>query len=94
MTKRPNIVVILADQLAPQFTSTFGHPIAQTPNLDALAARGMRFDAVYCNLPLCAPARFAFMAGQLVTKIGAYDNAAEFTASIPTFIGRSAADDA
>ena len=85
MTKRPNIVVIMADQLAPQFTGTYGHPIVQTPNLDALAARGMRFDAAYCNSPLCAPARFAFMAGQLVTKIGAYDNAAEFPASIPTF---------
>ena len=45
MTKRPNIVVIMADQLAPQFTGTYGHPIVQTPNLDALAARGMRFDA-------------------------------------------------
>ena len=75
----------MADQLAPQFTGTYGHPIVQTPNLDALAARGMRFDAAYCNSPLCAPARFAFMAGQLVTKIGAYDNAAEFPASIPTF---------
>ena len=85
MTKRPNIVVIMADQLAPQFTGTYGHSIVQTPNLDGLAARGMRFDAAYCNSPLCAPARFAFMAGQLVTKIGAYDNAAEFPASIPTF---------
>jgi choline-sulfatase len=78
-------VVIMADQLAPQFTGTYGHPIVQTPNLDALARRGMRFDAAYCNSPLCAPARFAFMAGQLVTRIGAYDNAAEFPASIPTF---------
>ena len=74
----------MADQLAPQFTSTYGHPIVQTPNLDALAAQGMRFEAAYCNSPLCAPARFAFMAGQLVTKIGAYDNAAEFPASVPT----------
>ena len=53
----------MADQLAPQFTGSSGHPIVQTPNLDALAARGMRFDAAYCNSPLCAPARFAFMAG-------------------------------
>jgi len=75
----------MADQLAPHFTSTYGHPIVQTPHLDALAARGMRFDAAYTNSPLCAPARFAFMAGQLVTRIGAYDNAAEFPASIPTF---------
>ena len=75
----------MADQLAPQFTATYGHPVVQTPHLDALAARGMRFDAAYCNSPLCAPARFSFMAGQLVTRIKAYDNAAEFPASIPTF---------
>ena len=75
----------MADQLAPQFTGAYGHPVVQTPNLDALAAKGMRFDAAYCNAPLCAPARFAFMSGQLTTRIRAYDNAAEFPASIPTF---------
>ncbi|WP_305236811.1 sulfatase-like hydrolase/transferase, partial [Klebsiella pneumoniae] len=35
--------------------------------------------------PLCAPSRFSMMAGQLISKIGAYDNASEFAASIPTF---------
>ena len=82
---RPNIVLIMADQLAPQFTGTYGHPVVKTPNMDALAARGRRFDAAYCNSPLCAPSRFSFMAGQQITRIAAYDNAAEFPASIPTF---------
>ncbi|MEM9736228.1 MAG: choline-sulfatase [Pseudomonadota bacterium] len=81
----PNIVVIMADQLAPQFTGTYGHPLVKTPHMDALAARGVRFDAAYCNAPLCAPSRFSFMSGQLITRIAAYDNAAEFPASIPTF---------
>ncbi len=81
----PNIVVIMADQLAPQFTGTYGHPLVKTPHMDALAARGTRFDAAYCNAPLCAPSRFSFMSGQLVTRIAAYDNASEFPASIPTF---------
>ena len=81
----PNIVVIMADQLAPQFTGAYGHPVVQTPHMSALAARGMRFDAAYCNAPLCAPARFSFMAGQLPTRIRAYDNASEFPASVPTF---------
>ncbi|MEL7139637.1 MAG: choline-sulfatase, partial [Pseudomonadota bacterium] len=81
----PNIVVIMADQLAPQFTGAYGHPMVKTPHLDALAARGMRFDAAYCNAPLCAPSRFSFMSGQHVTRIAAYDNASEFPASIPTF---------
>lgn len=85
MTKRPNIVVIMADQLAPQFTGAYGHPLVKTPHMDALAARGTRFDAAYCNAPLCAPSRFSFMSGQLITRIAAYDNAAEFPATIPTF---------
>ena len=85
MPKRPNIVIIMADQLAPQFCGAYGHPIARTPHIDALAARGMRFDAAYCNSPLCAPSRFAFMSGQLISRIAAYDNASEFRASTPTF---------
>ncbi|MBC6406580.1 MAG: choline-sulfatase [Rhodobacteraceae bacterium] len=83
--RRPNIVVIMADQLAPQFTSVYGHPLARTPHMQALAARGMRFDAAYCNSPLCAPSRFAFMSGQHISRIAAYDNGSEFTATIPTF---------
>ncbi len=82
---QPNIVVIMADQLAPQFTGAYGHPVAKTPHLDALAKRGTRFDAAYCNSPLCAPSRFSFMSGQLISRIAAYDNASEFQASTPTF---------
>ena len=81
----PNIVLVMADQLAPHFTSAYGHPIVRTPNLDALAARGSRFDAFYCHSPLCAPARFSMMSGRSVSSIGAWDNAAEFPASVPTF---------
>ncbi|WP_170352073.1 choline-sulfatase [Ruegeria atlantica] len=82
---RANILVIMADQLAPHFTRAYGHSVAKTPHLDALAARGMRFDAAYCNSPLCAPSRFAFMSGQHISRIAAYDNASEFKASVPTF---------
>ncbi|MEL7466370.1 MAG: choline-sulfatase [Pseudomonadota bacterium] len=85
MSDRPNIVLIMADQLSPQFTGAYGHPLVKTPNIDALAARGARFDAAYCNAPLCAPSRFSFMSGQLVTRIAAYDNASEFPATVPTF---------
>lgn len=81
----PNILLIMADQLAPHFTGPYGHPVVRTPHLDALAAEGAVFDAAYCQSPLCAPARFAMMSGQSITRIGAYDNASEFPASIPTF---------
>ncbi len=82
--RKPNIVLVMADQLAPQFTGTYGHPVVKTPHLDALAARGARFDAAYCHSPLCAPARFTMLAGQSVSAIGAWDNASEFAASTPT----------
>ena len=82
---KPNILIIMADQLAPHFTGAYGHAVVKTPHLDQLAQRGMRFDAAYCNSPLCAPSRFSFMSGQLISRIAAYDNASEFCASVPTF---------
>ena len=82
---QPNIVAIMADQLAPQFTGAYGHPNAKTPLFDALTKRSMRFNAAYCNSPLCAPSQFSFMSGQLISRIAAYDNASEFKASVPTF---------
>lgn len=81
---RPNVLVVMADQLAPHFTATYGHPVVSTPNLDALAERGARFDAAYCHSPLCAPARFTMLSGQPVSAIGSWDNASEFPAATPT----------
>lgn len=83
--KSPNILILMADQLAPHFTSTYGHPVVKTPNIDRIAEIGARFDAAYTAYPLCAPSRFSFMSGQLPFKIKAYDNAAEFSSAIPTF---------
>jgi choline-sulfatase len=80
----PNILLVMADQLAPHFTSTYGHPVVMTPNLDALAERGIRFDAAYCHSPLCAPSRFTMLSGRSASVIGAWDNAAEFPAAVPT----------
>jgi len=79
-----NVLLVMADQMAPHFTGTYGHTLVSTPHLDALAARGARFDAAYCHSPLCAPARFTMMAGRSASAIGAWDNAAEFTATTPT----------
>ena len=86
-----NILMVMADQLAPHFTGTYGHPVVATPHLDALAQRGARFDAAYCHSPLCAPARFTMLAGRSVSAIGAWDNASEFPAATPTlahYLGR------
>lgn len=84
-TRKPNFVIFMLDQLAPQFMPTYGHKLVQTPALQAFSEASVVFDAAYCNYPLCAPARYSFMSGRLPTKIGAWDNAAEFAAEIPTF---------
>ena len=80
----PNIVLVMADQLAPHFTSAYGHPVVKTPHLDALASRGVRFDVAYCHSPLCAPSRFTMLSGRSASAIGAWDNASEFPATVPT----------
>lgn len=79
-----NIVLIMADQMAAPFMAPWGGP-AIAPAIDRLAREGVVFDATYSNSPLCAPARFAMMAGQHNSKIAAYDNASEFTSTTPTF---------
>ena len=81
----PNILLVMADQMSALSMSLYDpRSAALTPHLDKMAADGFWFEHAYCNYPLCAPARFALMAGRLPSTIGAYDNAAEFPASVPT----------
>lgn len=82
---KPNILIVMVDQLNPSFLRLHGHPLVKTPHLDALAARGMVFDKAYCNSPLCSPSRTALMTGSLPSRTGGYDNAAEFRSDLPTF---------
>lgn len=82
---KPNFLIFMLDQLAPQFLPAYGHKVVKTPSLSALAEESVIFDAAYCNSPLCAPSRYVFMSGRLPTVIGAWDNAAEFRAETPTF---------
>ncbi len=91
-TLRPNIVLIMADQLAPQFLPCYGHPVVKAPTIERLAEEGVVFDAAYTNSPLCAPARFVMMSGRLPSKIAAWDNAAEFSSEVPTFAHYLAAE--
>lgn len=83
--KRPNIVLIMADQLAAPALPCYGHPVVKAPYLDSLAQGGVLFENTYCNSPLCSPSRASMMTGQLPSRIGAFDNAASFAADVPTF---------
>jgi len=85
VSRQPNIVLFMADQLTAPALPCYGHPVVSAPHIGALAARSVLFESAYCNSPLCAPSRFAFMTGRLPSRTGAYDNAAEQPAAIPTF---------
>ncbi|MEM1075025.1 MAG: choline-sulfatase [Pseudomonadota bacterium] len=82
---QPNILFIQVDQLAAQFLSCYGDPVCIAPHLDSLAVEGTVFDTAYCNFPLCSPSRASMATGKLCSEIGAYDNAAELPATIPTY---------
>jgi len=85
MSKQPNILILMADQLTPGALRAYGNQVCRTPNLDALAAEGVLFESAYTNSPLCAPSRYVFMSGKLPSQIGAYDNAAELPSEVLTF---------
>lgn len=84
MTSQPNILVVMADQLGAPFLPIHGHPVVRAPAIERLADGGVVFTSAYSNSPLCAPARFAMMSGQRNSRIGAYDNASELPAAVPT----------
>ncbi|CAN7492910.1 choline-sulfatase [Pararhizobium sp. LjRoot235] len=83
--RRPNILIIMVDQLNGKFFPDGPAEFLVAPHLKALAARSARFRNNYTSSPLCAPARASFMAGQLPSRTQVYDNAAEYASSIPTF---------
>jgi choline-sulfatase len=82
---KPNILVIMADQLSALFLKAYGHKVVKTPTVDRLASEGVVFEAAYSPSPLCAPARAVFMSGLLPSLTGVYDNAAEFPSAVPSF---------
>jgi choline-sulfatase len=83
--RKPNILIVMVDQLAPAFLPIYGHRVVKAPHLEALARQAVVFDSAYCNSPLCSPSRAVFMTGRLPSRSGVYDNAAEFRADIPTY---------
>lgn len=84
MTRGLNILLIVADQLAPHFLPAYGHQVVQTPNIDRVAEYGTVFDAAYTASPLCVPARAGMFTGQRPSNLGVFDSAGDFPSSTPT----------
>lgn len=66
-----NILFIMCDQLRFDYLGCAGHPTLKTPNIDALAARGVRFDRAYVQSPICGPSRMSIYTGRYVRSHGA-----------------------
>ncbi len=79
-----NILFIMCDQLRFDYLGCYGHPRLATPNLDALAARGVRFTRAYVQSPVCGPSRMSFYTGRYMRSHGANWNGFPLRAGEPT----------
>ena len=79
-----NVVFIISDDLGAQSLACYGNTQCKTPNIDALAARGLRFTRTYTQYPVCGPSRAALMSGMYAQAIGITSNghAARFAKNI------------
>ena len=86
MDAKPNILIFMVDQLnGTLFPDGMPADFLHVPNLRQLVTKAVRFKRNYTASPLCGPGRASFMAGQLPSRTGVYDNAAEFSSAIPTY---------
>ena len=82
---RPNIIFIMTDDHGYQAISAYGSMINRTPNIDRLAAGGMRFERSFCTNSICAPSRAVLLTGQYSHRNGKINNAVVFDSTQQTF---------
>lgn len=84
-----NTLVLLSDNHNRAMMGASGHPLARTPNLDALAAAGVRFASAYCASPICCPARAAIATGRFPHQTGYWDNVQAYDGAVPSWMHRA-----
>jgi arylsulfatase len=85
MPERPNLLLLMADQHRFDWFGAAGAGWTQTPNIDRLAAAGIRFTHTTCNSPVCAPSRVSLASGVRPHRLGALSNAAFLPPNTPTY---------
>ena len=86
--RRPNILLIMADQFRADHLGAAGADFVRTPNLDRIAREGVAFRRCFTNSPVCAPARIGLASGLQPVRLGATDNGAYLPISTPTYYQR------
>lgn len=71
--EQPNIVVLLCDDLGYGDLGSYGHPFIKTPNIDKLAASGIKLTSFYSAAPVCSPSRVGLLTGRSPNRAGVYD---------------------
>jgi arylsulfatase A-like enzyme len=71
-----NVLLLMSDEHSPRILGCYGDPLVKTPNLDALAARGVRFTAAYCQNPNCVPSRVSLISGKMPCHLKTFGNTA------------------
>lgn len=86
MTDRPNFLFLMTDQHRADWLGCAGHPVVKTPNLDAIAAQGTRFDQFFVAAPVCMPNRASLMTGRYPTLHGVRYNGCPLSERAATFV--------
>ena len=87
MSKRPNVLFVLSDQHNAKVLGHKGHPDVLTPNLDRMAAQGVRFENAIAQNPICTPSRVSYLTGQYPHNHGYYALGGPQPERLPNLIG-------